>query len=188
MAQLHVHGASFQRPRGFRCPCWDWNGIFGADSPLAPQVPRKLPKAIQALFDSVQERTKRVVRSLGKGPDVFGLIHGDLIQANYVIDRGRVGAIDFADFGMGYFLYDMAVTLLMLRPFDIHGSQRRAFIEGYREVNALTREHEALLDLFIAARAVALARSALGARNRHPENVEWVKQNLPWLRKMDLYQ
>jgi Ser/Thr protein kinase RdoA (MazF antagonist) len=81
-------------------------------------------RAIQAdrrtrrLFGHVMRRARTAMDVLGRDPLAFGLIHGDLIQANYVVHRNRVGAIDFGDFGRGYFLYDMAVTLLMLKPYS----------------------------------------------------------------------
>jgi Ser/Thr protein kinase RdoA (MazF antagonist) len=122
----------------------------------------------------VMGRARNLMRDLGAGPDVFGLIHGDLMQANYLIDGQRVHAIDFADFGRGYFLYDMAVTLLMLQPFDRASRQREAFIRGYRSIRPLSRHHELLIDPFIAIRAVVLARWVLGSSK--PLDRRWVAQ------------
>lgn len=121
------------------------------------------------------------MRSLGYDDNVFGLIHGDCTQANYVIDRGQIGLLDFGDFGFGHFVYDMAITLLMLKPFDQSGAQRRAFIRGYREIRDLPPEHENLLDVFVAARAVVLAKWVLGAAKPNPGDLEWVHQTLRWL-------
>lgn len=128
------------------------------------------------------QKTRATMNALGKGSDVFGLIHGDLIQANYVVHRNQVGAIDFADFGRGYFLYDMAVTLLMLKPFDPHGLQREAFIQGYRDVRPFPVEHEVMLETYIAARAVALCRWISGAVTPGQAELRWMKATIGWLR------
>jgi Ser/Thr protein kinase RdoA (MazF antagonist) len=182
MATLHTHGASFDMPTDFRCPRWDYAGLFGPRSPWRPATALTIDRATRRAFQRIMRRTHDVMRSLGTGRDVFGLIHGDLTQPNYVVHRGSVSPIDFGDFGRGYFLYDAAVTLLMLKPFDRTGAQRRAFLAGYRDVRPLLREHEELLDTLIAGRAVVLARWALGARKPDAGNLRWVKQTLPWLR------
>lgn len=184
MARLHEHGRAFDRPKGFLCRRWGYAGLFGANSPWAPQRRLSLSRLRRALFDRIMRRARQVMEQLGQGPDVFGLIHGDLMQANYLVHRGSVRPIDFGDWGLGYFLYDMGITLLMLRPFDASGAQRRAFVEGYRDVRALTQDEEALLDIFIAARAVALMRSALGAKQPVKGNLQWVQETLPWLKEL----
>jgi Ser/Thr protein kinase RdoA (MazF antagonist) len=177
MARLHDHGLTFKPPDRYRCPRWDWSGLFGAKSPWRPK------RAVRnQTIDQIMRRARNVMRDLGTGPDVFGLIHGDLMQANYVIDeRARVHAIDFADFGRGYFLYDTAVTLLMLKPFDRSGKQRAAFIRGYRSIRRLTPEHEALLDTFIAIRAAVLARWLLGAVKPSAADRRWAAETLAWI-------
>jgi Ser/Thr protein kinase RdoA (MazF antagonist) len=58
---------------------------------------------------------RQAQRELGASPDVFGLIHSDLHQENYLFHRGRVRAIDFDDCGWGHFVYDLAVTLSELQ-------------------------------------------------------------------------
>ncbi len=184
MAKLHLHGQEFRPPTGFRCPRWDWKGLFGSCSPWWPQVPRSINASTDHLFDEAMRLTRRAMNSLGAGPKVFGLIHGDLMQANYIVHGNSVAAIDFGDFGRGHFLYDMAVTLLMLKPFDAHGKQRDAFLAGYREIRPLSSRHERLLDLFIVARAVVLARMVLGSRKPDPNMLLWTRKTLPWIKKL----
>ena len=184
MATLHEHGRRFKPPRGFRFRRWDFDGLFGDSSPWRPVRAMRIDAPTRRLFARVMRRVCRVMRDLGRGPDVFGLIHADLTQANYVMHRGRVHAIDFGDFGRGYFLYDLAVTLLMIRPFDKDGRQRASLIAGYREVRPLTVEHEALLDTFIAARAVALARWIFGAREPGEGDLRWAMATMEWVERI----
>ena len=77
--------------------------------------------------------------------------------------------------GRGHFVYDMAVTLLMLWPFDPGQSQRAAFLQGYRAVRPFPLAHEKLLNLFIAARGVGISRWILGNdANRSESGKRWV--------------
>jgi Ser/Thr protein kinase RdoA (MazF antagonist) len=183
MAKLHTHGQTFKPPPTFRCPRWDWHGLFSDSSPWRPVRPLRVDRRTKRLFDHVIDRTRAAMDDLGYGPDVFGLIHGDLIQVNYVVHKNRVGAIDFSDFGRGHFLYDMAITLLMLKPFDAQGRQRAAFIQGYREIRPLITPHTELLDLFVAARAVALARWILGSSSHEKSGLRWATTTIAWLNK-----
>ena len=39
----------------------------------------------------------QTIAGLAEGPEIFGLIHGDLQVTNFLFSAGRVAAIDFAD-------------------------------------------------------------------------------------------
>lgn len=181
MATLHLHGQGFRPPSRFRCPRWDYEGLFGGSSPWRPVHPGRIEPATRRLFRDVMRMTRDAMERLGTAVDTFGLIHGDLMQANYIFHRGQARAIDFGDAGHGYFLYDMAVTLLMLRPFDRDGRQAAAFLRGYGEVKSLPPEYASLLDTFIAARAVVLARWIAGAASPSSGDLQWVSDTTAWL-------
>ena len=87
-------------------------------------------------------------------------VHGDLHTANYLFERGHVGAIDFEDCGLGHYLYDLAVILdeVLARFPGREPTFRTALLQGYRAVRPLPAEHEALLDTFIAMRLAELIR------------------------------
>jgi Ser/Thr protein kinase RdoA (MazF antagonist) len=68
-----------------------------------------------------------------------------------VFHRGRVGLIDFDDFGHGHRLYDLAVALWELRDEPDHPAYRDALLSGYREHRDVDVTH---LDDFIAVRQV----------------------------------
>lgn len=92
--------------------------------------------------------------------------------------------MDFGDCGYGYYLYDMGVTLLMLRGLDPDGSQRAAFLRGYREVRDLPEAHEALLPLFTAARAAAFVRWTMGNDAMRTDfGREWSADALGWMKE-----
>ena len=94
---------------------------------------------------------------LGETASVFGLIHSDLHQANYVFLKGEARALDFDDCGWGYYLCDMASTLGPLVSRSDFTSLRAAFLRGYRSVRALDAGHERLLTAFLIADRMKIA-------------------------------
>jgi Ser/Thr protein kinase RdoA (MazF antagonist) len=100
------------------------------------------------------ERVWATLRALGEGPEVFGLIHADLHQRNYLFHDGGVGAIDFDDCGYGHWLYDLAVTLNCLQSHPELPTLRAALLAGYRRGRPLPAEHKQCLDAFLALRTI----------------------------------
>ncbi|MEM7125557.1 MAG: phosphotransferase [Chloroflexota bacterium] len=183
MARLQQFGATFDPPEGFvrgRLDhlCGKPDGI--SDSLARQQVdnPEDEAVAIQlvsdvfspeegALISAYIEQVRAAQRSIGYGADVFGLIHGDLHQENYLFHQGQVRAIDFDDCGYGHYLYDMAVTLNNVHWRDDAPELRQAFLDGYRSVRPLSAEHEAHLDLLIYLREIQIMLWEIEMRN-HP--------------------
>ncbi|HVX62015.1 MAG TPA: phosphotransferase [Pirellulales bacterium] len=164
LATMHLHAERFVAPPWFDCPVRDWEGIFRRTDVDVEN--RWLCPAERRLFAEVENRTRSAMDRLKQGRETFGVIHGDLMQANYLVHQRRVHVIDFADLGLGHFLYDMSVTLFPLWGLDDEGRQRQAFLTGYRETRKLSLEHERLLNIFIAARGVVQARFVMASN--HP--------------------
>ena len=153
MAKLHRHAEQFVPPAGFFRKRWDYQGLrneaLGTD--LA-QSWAHLSAEGRRVIDAVGERVQRTMRTLGEGPDVFGLIHADFYQRNYLFSQGEVHAIDFDGCGWGYYLFDIGVAFSTLLARGDYPALRQAFLHGYRQIRSLSSEHEALIDTFIAAR------------------------------------
>lgn len=169
MATMPAHAERFVAPRWFDCLVRDWEGIFRRTDSAVEK--RWLSPAERRLFAKVENRTWSAMDRLGTGRETFGVIHGDLMQANDLVHQRRVHVIDFADLGLGYFLYDMGVTLFALFGLDDEGRQRQAFLSGYREARELSPEHERLIDVFIAARGVVQARFVMASEHPSDEAV-----------------
>jgi Ser/Thr protein kinase RdoA (MazF antagonist) len=164
MAQLQNHAAQWQRPDGFVRGRVDYpvKSAQWEDDPLASYilaeihalVAEGLSEAEATHVTSILEGVRAVEEKLGRGADVFGLIHADLHYFNLLFEGGVVRAIDFDDCGFGYLLYDFAVMLNEVLDWENYPALRAGLLAGYRRVRALPAEHEACIDAFIALRQV----------------------------------
>jgi Ser/Thr protein kinase RdoA (MazF antagonist) len=153
MAKLHQHAQQWTSPAGFIRNRWDITGISGEALGIDPAKSRShLSLEDCEVLDATAQIVQQAMQELGEGSDVFGLIHADLHQGNYLFHKGKVHAIDFDTSGWGYFVYDISVTFstLLNRP-DLP-TLRATFLKGYRKVRPLSLEHEKYIDKFIAAR------------------------------------
>jgi Ser/Thr protein kinase RdoA (MazF antagonist) len=153
LAKLHRHAEHFVVPEGFFRKRWDYEGlrssVLGTD---LEQSWAHLSRENRTLLDTVGERVQQTMHTLGEGREVFGLIHADFYERNYLFANGEVHAIDFDGCGWGYYLFDIGVAFSTLLARNDYPALRRAFLEGYRQVRPLAADHEVLIDTFIAAR------------------------------------
>jgi Ser/Thr protein kinase RdoA (MazF antagonist) len=160
-AELHRHAARFTPPTESIARRWDWERVFGGASVVGPEsTDPLLTREQHRAFAGVATLVRAALDRLGTAPEVYGMVHGDLHTANYLFERGHVGAIDFEDCGLGHYLYDLAVILdeVLARFPEREPTFRTALLQGYRAVRPLPAEHEALLDTFIAMRLAELIR------------------------------
>jgi len=167
MARLHKHAQGFQPPPGFTRPRRDWNWLFGPTAPLNSEHAREVFSSQElAIFAHTADYIGEQMRLMGEGPEVFGLIHSDLHQFNYLFHQGEVRAIDFQDCGWGYYLFDMAPTFSEalerknLTP-EAWAVQRAAFFDGYQRIRALPCDYEEQLKTFEIVRMIDLVNWVL---------------------------
>ena len=109
----------------------------------------------------------------GKGPDVYGLIHGDLgMEANVLFWNGDARIIDFDDSGFGYYIFDLSIVLEDSQDHQIQPQFRDALLNGYTRVRPLSEDQINNVDLFLAAFAVYWSLYAADAVQYHPEGRE----------------
>jgi Ser/Thr protein kinase RdoA (MazF antagonist) len=167
IAQLHEQAGRFSRPPGFER--WRIGDISEeVRAFIAREVHDHAGSAAVAITDEVIARAVEARYELGAGADVYGMIHADLHQDNYLFSGRRVGAIDFDDCGWGHYLHDLSVTLSEIRGRSGFDDLRTALLRGYRAVRSLPAEHERLLETFEALRSLQLTLWILEQRDMHP--------------------
>jgi Ser/Thr protein kinase RdoA (MazF antagonist) len=96
------------------------------------------------------------MEELGTGPEVYGLIHGDLhLKSMLFTADNRPVVIDFDTCGWGYYVYDLAVAVWNIFNRDDFTVLRDALVRGYRKVRPLSRMEETLMIHFVAGRLMA---------------------------------
>jgi amino acid adenylation domain-containing protein len=159
MARLHRHAERFAMPPGFARPRYDLERLLGAGTVIPAGTGDDLYTARdREILDAAAALVRRELEPLGEGRDAFGLVHGDLQVTNYVFWQGQVGAIDFADFGWGHYLYDASTLLLPLWERRDFSELSDAFLRGYRQARPLPDAQWAALETFLVARALYLLR------------------------------
>ena len=181
IGHLHNYSEHFRPSLGRIGRRWDWERVFGGQSIVGPASSWPLLSSDQQiLFRATAERVRATMQRLGEEPSVFGLIHADIHTANYLVERGGIGLIDFEDCGWGYYLYDLAVVLDEIEAEYVEQAQvlRDALLHGYRQIRPLSADHEVLLDVFIAMRLAELVRW-FGSSNKpefEPSTASLLKQ------------
>ncbi len=163
LGRIHRFSQGFEPPEGFVRPRWDARGLFGDGPVLEPgQGDGLVSDRGRDLLDEAARRIRDEMAQLGEGPEVFGIVHKDLEPDNTLMDGDQVHAIDFADCGWGYYLYDIASALLPLKEKPGFEAKREALLRGYRRVRPLAAEHVAKLEMFLVARGIFASRLMLG--------------------------
>ncbi len=158
MASMHDHAAAWTPPAGFVRPRWDVGGMLG-DAPLWGRFwdTDALSTDDRAVLERFRDHARRELSALGEPPERFGLIHGDFLPENVLVDGERLTLIDFDDSGWGWHLFDIATSFVGAWGQPDEEALEAAFLEGYRSVRPLPEEHLALLPLFLALRAATYA-------------------------------
>jgi Ser/Thr protein kinase RdoA (MazF antagonist) len=157
-ARMHLHSRKWQRTPTFTRLTWDFETSLGDSDPHWGRWRDGIGVDVekQKLFGRTVELIGKRLSAYGKGPDRFGLIHGDLRLANLMMDGNAVKVIDFDDCGFGWYMYDAATPV----SFYEHEPQVPTLIEswktGYRRVVELTTEDEAEIPTFVMLRRLLL--------------------------------
>jgi len=174
MARLHHHAAHWQPTLGFIKRKYDWDGLFrkeGDGGIPSSEAWSLLPLEYVEPFEIISKKVKRVMDKLGKGSDVYGLIHGDLgMGANVLFWNGDVRVIDFDDSGFGYYIFDLAIVLEDSQDHQIQPQFRDALLDGYTRLRPLSDDQIKNVDLFLAAFAIYWSLYAADVVRHHPED------------------
>lgn len=196
-AGLHDHSAGWPRPDGFvrsrvdhlmagtrrtRMYDPDDGGVNPGEADAAAAlalVRATCSEGDVATVERTIDRMRALDAALGRGPEVFGLIHADLHQWNYLFHGEEARAIDFDDCGWGHYLYDLAVTLLEVGGRPESPALRDALLGAYRAERPLPAEHEPHLPTLFAYRRLQLLLWILESREHPAFRDDW----RTWIRK-----
>ena len=156
-ARMHRHARQWQRPEYFERLVWDFDGCLGkvqlwGDWRAGPG----LDDAGKAVLEKTQALIEQRLRSFGRDPKRFGLIHADLRLANLLESGGKTRVIDFDDAGLGWFLYDIAGAVSFIETRDDLADLIAAWVSGYVSEGELSDEDIAEIPTFIMLRRMTL--------------------------------
>jgi Ser/Thr protein kinase RdoA (MazF antagonist) len=173
MGRMHEQAMHWKKPKGFRRPHWDYEGLFGDgfDYGFVAQKAREaIPKEHQQAFKDIMERVDEARQQLGKGKRSYGLIHADL--GNTVYHEGMARPFDFDDCGFSHWIFDHGVVMAhyLLDCEKISIEMRDSLIEGYQRTSVLPESNLEYIDLFTAARFAQLMFFYQGMALRYPQH------------------
>jgi Ser/Thr protein kinase RdoA (MazF antagonist) len=149
-ARLHAHAARLARPSPGDCPQYDAESLFGAQTCVGPRGRDVLKPREHDVVRRAVAKIRRVMRGLRNRPDQIGLVHGDLEPPNWVFDRGEARPIDFDEFGVGYFLFDLMQVIWTHAMWPDYPAFRASLLDGYESLRPIPADLRSHLDLFQA--------------------------------------
>ncbi|MFW9961780.1 MAG: phosphotransferase enzyme family protein [Candidatus Thorarchaeota archaeon] len=184
IGRLHEHSRKWKPPKGFARPHWNWDGLYGEGfSYGAPAADAReaIPKVHQTAFNRVLDILREVSETLGRGKDVYGLIHADLgLAENVAFLGGEAKPFDFDDCGFGYWVFDIAVPLSQhfIDTGDRSKETYDSLKSGYEETSSLEGIGIEYLNHFIAARLAQFMFFYQASGMAHPQYMEASKQGV----------
>jgi Ser/Thr protein kinase RdoA (MazF antagonist) len=153
MAKLHAHSQQHPLAQGLPAMRHDAGALAENVRTLRLTVDQPLLPAMSfAIIAAAQQQITTLMANLGTTPEVWGPVHGDMHYDNLLLYDGEVRPIDFTGLRLAHYLYDIGVTLYHI--FHQGPNLRRAFIEGYQHIRALTEGDLRAIEAFIAYAAI----------------------------------
>lgn len=143
MGRLHEAAANFVPPSDFVRPQWGAESFRREMAKLERYYPRFLSDEAWRSYQAAAEKIVSELAGIQRNNHNYGLVHADLHTGNIVFNDDHPYPIDFGRCGFGYYLYDMAGTLLELYP-----KHRWMFIQGYESVRKLETDYVRYLECF----------------------------------------
>ncbi|KPA20389.1 Homoserine kinase [Shimia sp. SK013] len=162
LARLHVASDAMTKPEDFtrsvldadallgETPSW---GRFWENPSLKAEEAKLLLSARMALHEVIGNRTDE---------GDFGLIHGDALRENVLVDGNAVRLIDFDDGVFGFRMYELGVAMSQNWDQPNREDLATALLRGYGTVRPLPSGAAALLEAFTLMRGLASCGWVIG--------------------------
>ncbi|KAA8996918.1 phosphotransferase [Affinibrenneria salicis] len=108
------------------------------------------------LFARAEEKLRRELGAWGRGTNQWGLIHGDLRQANQLMTPESLYIIDFDDCGFGWYLYELACSLTLIEHQPETPYYVARWIAAYRRIRPLAATDIALIPALVIMRRLLM--------------------------------
>ncbi|MEL6402903.1 MAG: phosphotransferase [Chloroflexota bacterium] len=141
----------------------DWEGLFserGVYHPGDENMDIFTDQQID-IMSTVTLRIQRIMEDIfDSEDDTYGLIHGDLLLMNLLLDDAdnALHVLDFEYCGHGYYLYDLTPSLWQLKTNANYEALASSLWNAYVKVRPQVQEHYKWLETLIAGRQVASMR------------------------------
>jgi Ser/Thr protein kinase RdoA (MazF antagonist) len=143
LSRLHQASSSFIPPQNFERPVRGEQSFVNCMQRLEQHCAGFLTVEEFTIYQKVAAKIGAHLERLQKEEHGYGMIHADLHTGNLVFHGGEPYPIDFGRCGFGYYLYDIAQTLVGLYP-----PQRKIVVESYASARELSSGFEPVLETF----------------------------------------
>lgn len=144
LARLHAHGREWKKPDGFDRPDFTVENMPHSLRNIRQLIDKDIVRAADvAVVEQTGDRARAIIAGLARTEETWGLVHGDLTDGNYVLHHNEIRVIDFEECEFGYYLHDIARTLMHIIP-----QIRPSVFTGYRRICALPDDYLSLTESF----------------------------------------
>lgn len=134
-ATVHAHARGWTPPAGFCRPVFDQTTLFGKGGLWGDYARLDALSANQLdLLDRAAARVASILAAEPRTEDRWGLLHGDLMLENLLVDGEEVCVIDFDDCGFGFYAYDLATAVTLHVDAPCAAAMIEQWVQGYAEV------------------------------------------------------
>jgi Ser/Thr protein kinase RdoA (MazF antagonist) len=185
LAVLHAHAETFRWPEEITPP--RRNATLMSEVLNEELLRTRYSEEEVGLFREAIDRIAVTMASLRDGPDVAGVIHGELHRRNVLFHEDEACTIGFETCRWGYYAYDLAVVRGWAERREAGDELVASLLDGYRSLRDLPQEVEHHIPVFSALRSIdrvqsILAKPAPGITdtrdlNREYENVRCIAES-----------
>ncbi|MBO5486313.1 MAG: phosphotransferase, partial [Eubacterium sp.] len=132
-AKMHLHVLHSEKIRSLPRFSWAEKDLVGKDAIVGDwEISDQITEEQKIVLKQAVEIALKRLEKYGKSSDRYGLIHSDLNINNILVDGDVVNVLDFDDCGYGWFLYDLATSVLEYD--DTLEEMIAAWVEGYEQI------------------------------------------------------
>lgn len=97
---------------------WNYEGLLGKNAITSRDYLKHTTKQQAMIIQKFADQIKKQLQCLQTDSNHFGLIHADLHRGNFLFHKDNIAIIDFDDSGLGYYMYDLAVTMASMKNLE----------------------------------------------------------------------